>query len=167
MMGRILLAAILGGSLLVAAPPGPVLPQEREKCPAEPPPPRGRPGPGRVYRDCEVDRAARLRSEGRLEFTPAAPGQGRDWRCEEAELTFVVDTAGQHEPGTIRIVATTNLEFAAAVVGHLSTVRYRPALLAGKPVRQAVVYRKTLLTRKRTDLRSSQVTPEGRPQLRC
>ncbi|MGQ0702223.1 MAG: hypothetical protein ACT4PM_03710 [Gemmatimonadales bacterium] len=160
-----LISVVLVGAVLMPGQPGAGLQQEKRKCSAElPPSHRVR---GTVYRDCDVDRPARLRSEGRLEFTAPPSRTGGDWACEEAELTFVVDTAGKAELGTARVVATTSPEFAAAVVGFLPTLRYRPALLTGTPVRQVVAYRKTLLTRKRTSLRSSQVTPEGRPPLRC
>lgn len=52
---------------------------------------------------------------------------------------FVVDSAGLVEPESLRIVSATQPYFASAVTAALGEAVFRPALLAGKPVRQIVL----------------------------
>jgi protein TonB len=51
---------------------------------------------------------------------------------------FVVDTAGRVELDSFRAVESTNPIFTEAVRAALPTLRYRPATIGGKPVRQIV-----------------------------
>jgi outer membrane biosynthesis protein TonB len=52
---------------------------------------------------------------------------------------FVVDSAGQVEPESVRIVAATQPYFASAVTATLPDLQFRPAQLGGQPVRQVVL----------------------------
>jgi len=51
---------------------------------------------------------------------------------------FIVDAAGLIEAGSLRIVSSTHTFFAAAVKSALEDAAFRPAVLAGKSVRQIV-----------------------------
>lgn len=152
-----LLSRVPGGEGLVQEP--------RRPCTVEMP--RGLPSPVEPgNRDCEVDRVARLRSDGRVEYT--LPENLRsDWVCETVVMVFVVDTAGVPDPRTVRIEATTRHEWATAVLGSLATVRYRPALLAGRPVRQVVRYTRSALIPKVTFLSGSRISTASERWKRC
>lgn len=129
--------------------------------------PRGLPGsvePG--YRDCDVDRVARLRSDGRVSYT--LPESLRsDWICENVLMVFVVDTSGIPDLRTVRVEAATRPEWATAVLESLPTVRYRPALLDGRPVRQVVRYTRSALIPKVTLLTGSRISTASQRWKRC
>ncbi len=96
-----------------------------------------------VYRDCEVDRPARPRGgEPRLDFrsTGATPRAG----CYVAEFQFIVDTVGAVEMNSVRPKATNDRDLEDAVTPVLSTIRFEPALLDKHPVRQLVLYKRTV-----------------------
>jgi TonB family protein len=67
---------------------------------------------------------------------PAALAQARVEGRVVAE--FVVDTTGLVEVDSFHAVESTNPVFVDAVRAALSTLRYRPATIDGKPVRQIV-----------------------------
>jgi hypothetical protein len=97
---------------------------------------------GPVYRDCEVDQKAELRgSEPRVDFRPATPVSARG-TCYRAEMEFVVDTLGQPELSTLRARLSTDREFDEAVRASLPQLRYTPARLGDRPVRQLVLYKR-------------------------
>ena len=52
-----------------------------------------------------------------------------------AWATFVVDTNGRTDPATVRVVYASDPEFAASVRLWLGGARFRPAQLAGRPIR--------------------------------
>ena len=108
------------------------------------------------YRDCEVDRVARLQQDSRLRYLPPESMQG-DWICERVEMVFVVDSAGRPDLATVHIDATTRREWAVAVLEQLPNVRYRPALLAGRRVRQVVRYTRSVLIPKVSILSGSRI----------
>jgi TonB family protein len=56
----------------------------------------------------------------------------------EARFRFVVDTAGRVELSTVERVSSTHDAFAFAVRGTLPRMRFTPARVDGKPVRQLV-----------------------------
>lgn len=93
---------------------------------------------GPVYRDCHVDRAARLDPRS---VTPefrsiprAAPaGVGR---CFVAEVEMVVGLDGRPEDGSWRIVRTNEPAFGEAILQSVRAWRFQPAELEGQPVRQ-------------------------------
>jgi hypothetical protein len=113
--------------------------QLRRRCTGEPPDSSAlQTGP--VYRDCEVDRPARLRTgDLPVDFTPPAgnPGSGR---CYRAEFQFVVDTTGRPEPLTVRPGRSNDRGLEDALRGSLDQLRYEPARLANRRVRQVVIY---------------------------
>ena len=51
-------------------------------------------------------------------------------------VEFVIDTAGRVERGSVRIVESSQREFEDAARGAVLGARFRPAHLAGRPVRQ-------------------------------
>ena len=57
-----------------------------------------------------------------------------------ARLSFVVDTLGRVEIETARIVESTHPAFAVAVQATLSRLRFSPARVGGRPVRQLVEF---------------------------
>lgn len=113
--------------------------QLKRRCTGEPPDSSAlRPGP--VYRDCEVDRPARLRTADLpVDFTPPAGNLGGA-RCYRAEFQFVVDTTGRPEPTTLRPGRSNDRGLEEALRGNLDQLRYEPARLANRWVRQIVIY---------------------------
>src|SRR6476620_160412 len=58
-------------------------------------------GRGPVYRDCAVDKKARLvQQTARVDYRPTRPGNA----CYSADVELVVDTLGKPEISTVRIV---------------------------------------------------------------
>ncbi|NOT07697.1 MAG: hypothetical protein HOP28_05745, partial [Gemmatimonadales bacterium] len=96
---------------------------------------------GPVYRDCEVDKKADLRSRNlvlnylALPTTPPA-----DDRCLRAEFQFVVDTLGRVELPTVALTSANSTALADMIRPIVDSLRYRPARLADRPVRQVVVF---------------------------
>jgi hypothetical protein len=119
---------------------------------------------GPVFRDCEVDRAARIRGQAsRLNFTPPASGV-RDGRCYRAEFQLVVDTLGQAELATVRPRLGNDRDLEEAVRMTLPGLVWEPARLEGRAVRQVVVYKMGVVTRVRVT--SSNGAPVGLPPIR-
>ena len=88
---------------------------------------------GPVYRDCAVDRKARLASRmPRIDYTPSAPG------CVVSVVEFVVDTAGSPEMRTARIARSTDASFTQSIMAVVPSLKYEPAQRGGRPVRQIV-----------------------------
>lgn len=56
----------------------------------------------------------------------------------EVDAEFVVDTTGRAEPGSLKITKATNDLFRAAVVSALPKMRFYPAEVGGKKVKQLV-----------------------------
>ena len=54
-------------------------------------------------------------------------------------LEFVVDTAGEIEPGTLGVVSATHMAFAAAAMAAFRDAQFRPATRNGRRVRQLVL----------------------------
>lgn len=97
-----------------------------------------------VFRDCSVDRAARLLGTGnvRPDFRPPEMRTA----CYSADLKFVVDSTGKPEPSTAKLLRATNREFGEAVLATLWSWKYEPAIRNGVPVRQIVTRHQTLST---------------------
>lgn len=57
-----------------------------------------------------------------------------------ARLSFVVDTLGRVELGTAQVVESTHPAFALAVQATLPRLRFSPARVGGRPVRQLVEF---------------------------
>jgi hypothetical protein len=125
--------------LLALAAPLASAQQLKRRCTGEPPDSSALQA-GPVYRDCEVDRPARLRTADLpVDFTPPAGNPGGA-RCYRAELQFVVDTTGRPEPLTVRSGRSNDRNLEDALRGHLDQLRYEPARLANRRVRQVVIY---------------------------
>ncbi|HVX38753.1 MAG TPA: energy transducer TonB [Gemmatimonadaceae bacterium] len=86
-----------------------------------------------LYRDCAVSvRARRVSAGTRPDFSPPDHRTG----CFSVDVELVVDTAGLPEPGSARVAATNDRDFADAVLQTVGTWRYNPARLDGRAVRQ-------------------------------
>ncbi len=98
---------------------------------------------GPVYRDCEVDRPARLRTADLpVDYTPPANLGGS--RCLRAEFQFVVDTLGHPEPPTVRPGRSNDRGLESALRATVPQLRYEPARLGNRRVRQVVVYSRSV-----------------------
>ena len=99
---------------------------------------------GPVYRDCAVERAAKLTTpDARIGYRPSTPPR-QGTTCYFAVVEFVVDARGVPEMATARIVRTNETPFGHAVVASLPGWRYEPAVIGGLPVRQVVTERRDL-----------------------
>jgi hypothetical protein len=95
---------------------------------------------GPAFRDCEVDRPARLRTmDLPVDFSPPMAGAGGN-RCFRAEFQFVVDSTGIPEMATVRSGRSNDRGLEDALRGNLDRLRYEPARLAGRRVRQVVIH---------------------------
>ena len=103
---------------------------------------------GPVYRDCEVERPAQLRSSDfPIDFTPPGGGTpmgGGGGACYRAGFQFVVDTLGRPEPATIRPTPGNDRALEDALRPGLFQLRYEPARKAAQRVRQIVVYKRAV-----------------------
>lgn len=90
-----------------------------------------------VFTADRVDRPVVLDSTSLpvIEYPPALRATGTSG---VVTVEFVVDTAGRAEPDYFGVVSTTDPLFTAAVREALGGLRFRPALLRGRPVRQVV-----------------------------
>ncbi len=71
--------------------------------------------------------------------TPSYPETLRSAAIEgEVDVEFVVDTTGRVEPGTLSIKKSTNELFSAAVKSAMPRMRFYPAEVGGKKVKQLV-----------------------------
>ena len=85
---------------------------------------------GMVYRDCDVDKPAKLRSnEPRIAFRPQTSGIPRS-RCYAAEFQFVVDTLGDVELPTVRPNPSNDRDLESAIVAEWTRLKFQPARLA-------------------------------------
>ncbi len=92
----------------------------------------------RVYTAEEVDTAARVDSTGMSE--PFYPDSLYAFRIAgEVVAQFVVDTTGHVIPETMTAVSSTHPAFTESVLRSLRRSKFRPAVLAGRRVRQVMV----------------------------
>jgi hypothetical protein len=115
-----------------------------------------------VYEDCAVDKQAKLATtDVHPDFRPATlPPSG----CFFANVQFVVDTAGRPEPRTARLLSTNSDDYAQAVLATLPKIRYQPARIADRPVRQIVTEKSKVAF---GTVRSSSPTPPTGPPTRA
>ena len=100
---------------------------------------------GAVYRDCAVDRPAKLSTRSiHPDWTPT-PGRTD---CYSVDMEFVVDTTGKPETATARAAKTNDRAFADAYLATLNQWKYEPAQRAGAKVRQIVTEHRSAETRK-------------------
>ena len=98
-----------------------------------------------LYRSCAVSvTARRMANDVRPEYVPT----GRDRNCFAALVEVAVDTLGRPEPRTARLVRASDPSYAAAVLAIVPSLRFEPARLAGRPVRQIYELREVLLIRR-------------------
>jgi hypothetical protein len=98
---------------------------------------------GTVYRDCDVDRPARLLNP--TVPTNYLPPADVIQRCLTALIYVVVDTHGTPELSTARIARTNAPEFARALLRTAQSWLFQPALKRGVPVRQVVAVGRSLI----------------------
>ena len=97
-----------------------------------------------IYLTCQVEREARaVRNKAVPNWAPA-PGEVTPTSCFRVEIRFVVDTPGVPEPGTVSLISTNNGGFGAAFVALVPDLRYSPARLNGRPVRQVVTFKESV-----------------------
>ncbi len=123
----------------LAANAAPLPVEQRGPCPPLPVPSDGTLP---VYLVCQVDRPAReIRSTAVLRWDPSAEAQSNS--CFRAEIRFVVDTLGVPELATLSLVSTNNRGYGRAVIAMAPDLRYSPARLDGRPVRQILTHRES------------------------
>jgi protein TonB len=94
--------------------------------------------PGGAFSDLQVDVPAALLPRSPLPEYPAAL---RMLRLDgHARLRFVVDARGRVELATVEVVETSHPAFAAAVRAALPRMRFRPARIGPRGVRQLVEF---------------------------
>ena len=98
-----------------------------------------------LYRACAVTVAARrVASDMRPEFWPT----GRDRNCFTALVEVAVDTLGRPEVRSTRLVRASDPGYGAAVIAIVPGLRFVPARLGDRPVRQIFELREVLLVRR-------------------
>jgi hypothetical protein len=98
------------------------------------------------YRDCEVNTKAKQRGrDPQLQFSPVHMTRPPRNGCMQVQLEFVVDTLGNPETRTVRVVASDDDDLADAVLATVPNLHYSPARLEGQAVRQLVHYRRGVL----------------------
>lgn len=91
---------------------------------------------GQPFLDYQVDEPARLMPDSPAPIYPAVlKARGVEG---EVVVTFVVDTSGAVEIPTFTVVRSTDRLFVSAVRGALPAMRFLPATVGGKKVRQVV-----------------------------
>jgi hypothetical protein len=97
-----------------------------------------------LYRACAVSVKARpIANDVRPEFRAT----GRDRACFSAVIQVAVDTVGFPESRTARVVRATDPGFAAAVLAIVPALRFEPARLGGRRVRQIFELREVMVIR--------------------
>lgn len=101
---------------------------------------------GAVYRDCAVDRVARLTTTSiHPDYRPTSP-PSMGMACYAADVEFVVDSAGRPESQNAIVLRTTDQGYAESVVALLNRLRYEPAVRGSIPVRQIVLLQERMAT---------------------
>jgi len=97
-----------------------------------------------LYRACAVSVKARpIANDVQPDFRPT----GRDRSCFSAVIQLAVDTAGFPESRTLRVVRATDPGFAAAVIAIVPAMRFEPARLGERRVRQLYELREVMVIR--------------------
>jgi hypothetical protein len=97
-----------------------------------------------VYEECAVERKAKLATtDVKLDYRPSMPPTVASG-CMLAEVRYVVDVTGHPEPPSIRLLSSNDREFGDAVLARVLKLRYEPATIAGRPVRQIVTDKQSL-----------------------
>ena len=97
-----------------------------------------------LYRACAVSvRARPIANDVRPDFRPT----GRDRSCFSAVIQVAVDTVGFPEGRTARVIRATDPGFAAAVIAVIPAMRFEPARLGERRVRQLFELREVMVIR--------------------
>jgi TonB family protein len=89
-----------------------------------------------TFQDFQVEKQAQLLPNN---VAPKYPDQLRSTNTEGAVLTqFVVDTNGTPIAGTLKVLRSTDIGFTAAVAAAITMMRFAPADVGGKKVKQLV-----------------------------
>ena len=109
-----------------------------------------------LYRACAVTvTARRVASDMQPDFYPT----GRERSCFVAQIELVVDTLGRPEVRTARLIRASDPGYGAAALAIVPGLRFEPARLGDRPVRQIYELREVLLVRRG---RGVQGAPGGR-----
>lgn len=93
-----------------------------------------------VYHRCAVDKEAKpTGTRPPMDWSPGSGGV-QDGACFRADFQFVVDTLGFPVANSIRLVRTTQRDFADAVQTSIQQMRYEPAWFEGHVVPQRVEF---------------------------
>jgi len=97
-----------------------------------------------LYRACAVSVKARpIANDARPEYRAT----GRDRSCFSAIIQLAVDTTGFPESRTARVIQATNPSFAAAVLAIVPGLRFEPARIGERHVRQLFELREVMVIR--------------------
>jgi hypothetical protein len=97
-----------------------------------------------LYRACAVSVKARPTNN---DVRPDFRATGRDRSCFSAVIQVAVDTVGLPESRTARVVKANDPGFAAAVLAIVPALRFQPARLGERPVRQLFELREVMVIR--------------------
>lgn len=90
----------------------------------------------RAYSENQVERAVQISRAASPRYPDALRSVGVEG---EVQVQYIVDQRGRVEPGSIKILSSAHNLFSDAVRRALSEMRFRPAEVGGRPVRQLVV----------------------------
>lgn len=93
-------------------------------------------GNAAVYRDCAVDKPAKLKKSPTPNFQPPS-----GLSCVRVDLEFVVDSTGEVRKGSAKVLRTTSEEYATLLLESLNKWRYDPARVGKQAVSQLVTTR--------------------------
>lgn len=112
--------------------------KKKKNCPD--PAPDSTAGEMLVYPRCAVDKEARpIGNRPPLDWSPSAAG-ARNGACYRADFRLVVDSLGFPIANSIRLVRTTQRDFADALQAQIQQMRFEPARVDGRAVPQLVEY---------------------------
>ncbi len=111
-----------------------------------------------LYLACAVTVAARrVANDLQPDFYPG----GRDRSCFTAFIQLSVDTLGRPEMRTVRLVRASDPGFGAALLAIVPGLRFEPARLGDRRVRQIYEMREVLLVRRGRGLEASAGTRQA------
>jgi protein TonB len=90
---------------------------------------------GKAYSENQVEKIVEVTRQASPRYPDALRSVGVQGTVQ---VTFVVGTNGRVEPGTIKVSSTPHRLFSEAVRSALLDMRFRPAEVGGRPVRQLV-----------------------------
>lgn len=112
-----------------------------------------------VFRDCDVDKPAKLRTPPRPQFDF---GRSTSEQCAAATFEMLIDSTGVVDTTSVLVSDANNPAFVAAVLKTLPRWRYTPAELGGRKVSQVVSERRTFANEVRRQSMIVTRTQDGR-----